>query len=134
MVFEAFPVDASDTHQDVKLLHQKVEELIQKQLTTVTANQTQPPLEPSSVNVLISFTLNILKTLVSGNKQYVDKFMMYLVRVFQRLSREMATTSAQLARQVGIVNSLRDNMIQFPNFVWRISCFVVMMLVVESDT
>jgi transformation/transcription domain-associated protein len=102
MVFEAFPVDAPDTHQDVKLLHQKVEELIQKQLTTVTANQPQPALEPSNANVLISFTLNILKTLVSGTKQYIDKFMMYLVRVFQRLAREMATTSAQLARQVRI--------------------------------
>jgi hypothetical protein len=68
----------------------------------VTANQPQPALEPSNANVLISFTLNISKTLVSGNKQYIDKFMVYLVRVFQRLAREMATTSAQLARQVGI--------------------------------
>uniref|UniRef100_A0A7I4F837 Non-specific serine/threonine protein kinase n=1 Tax=Physcomitrium patens TaxID=3218 RepID=A0A7I4F837_PHYPA len=99
MVFEAFPVDASDTHQDVKLLHQKVEELIQKQLTTVTSNPTQPPVEASVINVMISFTLNVLKTLVAGNKQYVDKFMLYLVRVFHRLAREMATTSAQLARQ-----------------------------------
>lgn len=109
-------MDAPDTHQDVKLLHQKVEELIQKQLTTVTANQTQPPLEVSVLNVLISFTLNILKTLVAGNKQYVDKLMMYLVRVFQRLAREMATTSAQIARQVEILkcSSGQRNSIQLP--------------------
>lgn len=96
-------MDAPDTHQDVKLLHQKVEDLIQKQLTTVTTNQSQPPLEVSVSNVLISFTLNILKTLVSGNKQYIDKHMMHLVRVFQRLAREIVTTSAQIARQVEVL-------------------------------
>lgn len=119
MVFEAFPVDAPDTHQDVKPLHQKVEELIQKQLTTVTANQTQPPLEPSVLNVLISFTLNILKTLVAGNKQYVDKLMMYLVRVFQRLAREMATASTQIVRQVGIFkcSSGQQILIQLQQFM-----------------
>lgn len=101
MVFEAFPVDAPDTHQDVKLLHQKVEELIQKQLGVVTTTPSQPPLESPVVNGVISFTLNILETLVAGNKQYVDRFMMPLVRVFQRLAREMATASAQFARQVG---------------------------------
>lgn len=101
MVFEAFPVDAPDTHQDVKLLHQKVEELIQKQLGVVTTTPSQPSLESPVVNGVISFTLNILETLVAGNKQYVDRFMMPLVRVFQRLAREMATASAQIARQVG---------------------------------
>lgn len=118
-------MDAPDIHQDVRLLHQKVEELIQKQLTTVTANQTQPPLEASVLNVLISFTLNILKTLVAGNKQYVDKFMSYLVRVFQRLAREMATTSAQIARQVEILkfSSGQQNSIQFLNFCRIVNCF-----------
>lgn len=101
MVFDAFPVDAPGTHQDVKVLHQKVEELIQKQLTTVTNNQTAPPLESRVVNAMISFTINILKILVEKSKLYIDRFMMPLVRVVQRLSREMATTTAQLSRQVG---------------------------------
>lgn len=92
--------EESDTHPEVEGLHQKVEELIQKQLTTVTLNATQPPVEASVNNVMINVTLKLLKTLVSGNKQNVDKFMWYLVRVFHRLAREMATTSAQLARQV----------------------------------
>jgi transformation/transcription domain-associated protein len=60
MVFEAFPVDGLSTHQDVKVLHQKVDDLIQKQLSAVTASQTPPAPEFRVVNVMISFTLNIL--------------------------------------------------------------------------
>ncbi len=103
MVFEAFPVDGISTHQDVKVLHQKVDDLIQKQLSAVTASQTPPAPEFRVVNVMISFTLNILKTLVEGSKLYIDRFMMPLVRVVQRLSREMTATSAQVTRQVGIL-------------------------------
>ena len=40
MVFVAFPIEAANTPQDVKMLFQKVEDLIQKQIASVTAPQT----------------------------------------------------------------------------------------------
>lgn len=97
MVFSAFPVEAVNTPQDIRLLHQKVEELVQKHLTTVTNQQST--LETSSANAVIGFTWSVVKTLTEGQKSYMDRFLPPLVRVVQRLSREMVSASGALARQ-----------------------------------
>eukprot|EP01018_Ginkgo_biloba_P025934 Gb_02841 [translate_table: standard] len=81
MVFDAFPIDAANTPQDIKSLHQKVEELIQKHLAAVAAPQI--PLETTSANSMISFALSVLKTLAEGQKSFIDSFMMPLVRLLQ---------------------------------------------------
>lgn len=119
MVFDAYPIDsatASESKQmhqgtatelkqpqhaitpEVKQLHVRVEELVQKNLGAVTA--AQPAVDSRSANAVISFTLSILETLTEKNKAYIDRFMASLVRVLQRLAREMATMSTAVARQV----------------------------------
>ena len=62
MVFDAFPIDAMNTAQDIKKLHSKVEELIEKHILATTALQIS--LGTSSTNSIISFAHSISKTLV----------------------------------------------------------------------
>lgn len=94
MVFAAFPVEASSTPQDVKLLYQKVEELIQKHVATVTAPQTSA--EDNYANS-ISFVLFVIQTLTEVHKSFVDPYI--LVRILQRLARDMTSLTSVLMRQ-----------------------------------
>lgn len=98
MVFDAFPVEATNTPQDIKPLHQKVEELIQKHLNSVTS--TQPVLETSSANAIIGFTWSVIKTLTEVQFRYIDWFLPAVVRVVQRLVKEMSSATNALSRQV----------------------------------
>lgn len=95
MVFVAFPPDAGTTPPDVKLLYQKVDELIQKHITTVTAPQTSG--EDNSANS-ISFVLLVIKTLTEVQKNFIDPFI--LVRILQRLARDMGSSAGSHLRQV----------------------------------
>ncbi|GLJ07095.1 hypothetical protein SUGI_0058030 [Cryptomeria japonica] len=99
MVFDAFPVDAMSMNapQDIRTLHSKVEELIEKHLLAVTAPQIS--LETSSANSMISFALSVIKTLAEGQKTFIDPFLMPLVRVLQRFMREMGTITGTIAKQ-----------------------------------
>ncbi|XWS45545.1 hypothetical protein CRYUN_Cryun15aG0145700 [Craigia yunnanensis] len=94
MVFVAFPLDAGTTPPDVKLLYQKVEELIQKHITLVTAPQTSG--EDNSANS-ISFVLLVIKTLTEVQKSFIDPFI--LVRILQRLARDMGSSAGSHVRQ-----------------------------------
>ncbi|GMI76972.1 hypothetical protein like AT2G17930 [Hibiscus trionum] len=94
MIFDAFPLDASTTPPDVKLLYQKMDELIQKHITSVTAPQT--PGDDSSANS-ISFVLLVIKTLTEVQKSFIDPFI--LVRIFQRLARDMGSSAGSNIRQ-----------------------------------
>ncbi|KAL3681984.1 hypothetical protein R1sor_000006 [Riccia sorocarpa] len=85
---------------EVRQFHAKVEELILKNLGAVGQPQsTQPALDCNAASSVISFTVSILDTLTENNKAYLDKYMMPLVRVVQRLGREMATMSTTVSRQ-----------------------------------
>ncbi|KAG6555625.1 hypothetical protein Mapa_002860 [Marchantia paleacea] len=118
MVFDAYPVDpapppdvkpshsnnTSEVKQsqqtvtpEIRQLHAKVEELILKNLGAVVA--TQPAVESRAASSIISFTLSIVETLTENNKAYIDRYMMPLIRVIQRLAREMVTISGAVARQ-----------------------------------
>ncbi|CAK9145339.1 unnamed protein product, partial [Ilex paraguariensis] len=94
MVFVAFPLEATSTPPDVKLLYQKVEELIQKHLAALTAPQTSG--EDNSAN-MISFVLYIIKTLSEVQKNFIDPN--NLVRVLQRLARDMGLATGSYMRQ-----------------------------------
>ncbi|XP_022741614.1 transformation/transcription domain-associated protein-like isoform X2 [Durio zibethinus] len=94
MVFVAFPLDAGATPPDVKLLYQKVDELIQKHITTVTSPQTSG--EDNSANS-ISFVLLVIKTLMEVQKSFIDPFI--LVRILQRLARDMGSAAGSHIRQ-----------------------------------
>ncbi|GAB2282828.1 hypothetical protein Dimus_017364 [Dionaea muscipula] len=94
MVFLAFPLDATGTPQDVKMLYQKVEELIQKQIVAVTAPQT--PVEDATSNS-ISFILLVIKTLAEVQKNLIDPSI--LVRILQRLARDMGSLASGHVRQ-----------------------------------
>lgn len=95
MVFVAFPSEAANTPQDVKMLFQKVEDLIQKQIASVTAPQTSG--EDNSANS-ISFVLFVIKTLTEVQKNLIDPYI--LVRILQRLARDMGTSASSHLRQV----------------------------------
>lgn len=94
MVFVAFPIEAANTPQDVKMLFQKVEDLIQKQIASVTAPQTSG--EDNSANS-ISFVLFVIKTLTEVQKNLIDPYI--LVRILQRLARDMGTSASSHVRQ-----------------------------------
>ncbi|KAE8707127.1 hypothetical protein F3Y22_tig00110387pilonHSYRG00919 [Hibiscus syriacus] len=93
-VFVAFPLDAGNTPPDVKLLYQKVDELIQKHIATVTAPQASG--EDNSANS-ISFVLLVIETLIKLQKSFIDPFI--LVRILQRLARDMGSTAGSHLRQ-----------------------------------
>lgn len=95
MVFVAFPLEAATTPPDVKLLYQKVDELIQKQINTVTAPQASN--EDNTPNS-ISFVLLVIKTLTEVQKNIVDPNI--LVRILQRLARDMGSSAGSHLRQV----------------------------------
>jgi len=92
MVFTVFPLESTSTPPDVKLLYQKVVDLIQNHLMAVTAT-TQIPLEVSSANSMISFAIYILKALKEVQKNFIDLFVVGLVRVLQRLARDMGSSA-----------------------------------------
>ncbi|XVF59767.1 hypothetical protein PTKIN_Ptkin07bG0302500 [Pterospermum kingtungense] len=94
MVFVAFPLDAGTTPPDVKLLYQKVDELIQKHITTVTGPQASG--EDNSANS-ISFVLLVIKTLTEVQKSFIDPVI--LVRILQRLARDMGSSAGSHVRQ-----------------------------------
>ncbi|CAL2274022.1 unnamed protein product [Prunus armeniaca] len=94
MVFVAFPPEAATTPQDVKLLYHKVDELIQKHINTVTAPQTSS--EESTANS-ISFVLLVIRTLTEVQKNFVDPYI--LVRILQRLARDMGSSAGSHLRQ-----------------------------------
>lgn len=95
MVSAAFPPEAIGTTQEVKMLYQKVEELIQKHLAAVAAIQSSG--EDNSAS-MISFVLHVIKSLADVHKNLVDPFS--LVRVLQRLARDMGISSGSYTRQV----------------------------------
>lgn len=98
MVFTAFPLEAASTPQDVKVLYQRVGELIHKHLAAVTAPQIS--LEISNANSMISFALVIIKTLTEVQKKIIDLFIFLLLRVLQRLARDMGSSAGSHVRQV----------------------------------
>ncbi|XP_050292389.1 uncharacterized protein LOC126733218 isoform X1 [Quercus robur] len=93
MVFVAFPLEAATTLQDVKLLYQKVDELIQKHIHIVTAPQASN--EDNTANS-ISFVLLVIKTLTEVQKNIVDPN--FLVRILQRLARDMGSSAGSHPR------------------------------------
>ncbi|KAJ4961477.1 hypothetical protein NE237_021387 [Protea cynaroides] len=97
MVFMAFPPEAANTPQDVKLLYQRVEDLIQKHLAAVTSPQIS--LEVSAANSMISFALFVIKTLTEVQKNFIDPFILPLARVLQRLVRDMGSSGGPHMRQ-----------------------------------
>ncbi|XP_044463478.1 transformation/transcription domain-associated protein-like isoform X2 [Mangifera indica] len=94
MVFSAFPLDAASTPNDVKLLYQKVDELIQKHINMITAPQTSG--EDNSANS-ISFVLLVIKTLAEVQKNFLDPTL--FVRIFQRLARDMGSSVGSHLKQ-----------------------------------
>ncbi|KAL8472429.1 hypothetical protein ACS0TY_029584 [Phlomoides rotata] len=94
MVSAAFPPEPVNTPQDVKILYQKMEELVQKHLAVVAAPQTSG--EDNSAS-MISFVLHVIKSLAEVHKNLVDPF--NLVRVLQRLARDMGLSSGTYTRQ-----------------------------------
>ncbi|KAK9136460.1 hypothetical protein Syun_015790 [Stephania yunnanensis] len=99
MVFVAFPLGVANTPQDVKTLYQRVEDLIQQQLAGVTAPQNQISLEISATNSMTSFILLIIKALTEVQKNFIDPFILPLIRVLQRLARDMGSSAGSHVRQ-----------------------------------
>jgi len=95
MVFVAFPLEAATTPQDVKLLYQKVDELIQKHINAITAPQAS---NEDSTASSISFVLLVIKTLAEVQKNIIDPNI--LVRILQRLARDMGSSAGSHLRQV----------------------------------
>ncbi|XP_048601036.1 transformation/transcription domain-associated protein [Brassica napus] len=116
MVIITFPQDGASTPPDIKLLYQKVSELVQKHVHTAS----QASGDDNSLGSF-SFVLNILKTLAEVQKNFVDPYV--LVRILQRLARDLglatgahptqsqrtdsdsAVTSSRQAADVGAVIS-----------------------------
>jgi transformation/transcription domain-associated protein len=95
MVFVAFPLEVVTTPQDVKQLYQKVDELIQKHINAITALQAS---NEDSTASSISFVLLVIKTLAEVQKNIVDPNI--LVRILQRLARDMGSSAGSHLRQV----------------------------------
>ncbi|KAJ6740477.1 ATAXIA TELANGIECTASIA MUTATED ATM -RELATED [Salix purpurea] len=94
MVFVAFPPDAASTPPDMKLLYHKVDDLIQKHIDSVTSPQTSG--EDTSGSS-ISFILLVIKTLTEVKKHIEPPI---LVRILQRLARDMGSAMGSHLRQV----------------------------------
>jgi transformation/transcription domain-associated protein len=95
MVFVAFPLDAATTPPDVKLLYQKVDELIQRHINAITAPQAS---NEDGTASSISFVLLVIKTLAEVQKNIVEPNI--LVRILQRLARDMGSSAGSHLRQV----------------------------------
>jgi transformation/transcription domain-associated protein len=98
IVFTAFPLDSSTTPQEVKILHQCVADLLQKNLVAVTAPQIS--LEAVNANPIISFALSVMKAVSEVQKNFIDHFIGLLLCALQRLVRDMGTSGLH-SRQVG---------------------------------
>ncbi|XP_031107078.1 transformation/transcription domain-associated protein-like [Ipomoea triloba] len=94
MVSFAFPPNASNTPHEVRILYQKVEELIQKHLAVAAVPQTSGEDNSGST---ISFVLYVIKTLAEVHKNFVDPS--NLVHVLQRLARDMGSSIGTHVRQ-----------------------------------
>ncbi|CAN8229179.1 unnamed protein product [Cochlearia groenlandica] len=94
MVFIAFPQDGVSIPPDIKLLYQKVNELIQKHVHALGATQASG--DDNSL-CSISFVLIVLKTLTEVHKSFVDPYA--LVRILQRLSRDLGLAVGAHPRQ-----------------------------------
>ncbi|CAH9105798.1 unnamed protein product [Cuscuta europaea] len=94
MVSLAFPPNASNTPQEVRMLYQKMEELIQKHLAVVAVPQASGEDNSGS---MISFVLYVIKTLVEVHKNFIDPTT--LVHVLQRLARDMGSSIGSHVRQ-----------------------------------
>lgn len=94
MVFLAFPSEAASTPPEVKTLYTKVNDLIQKHLGAVAAPQTAG--EDNSAQ-MISFVLFVMKTLAEVQENIIDPY--NLVRVFQRLARDMGSATGSYVKQ-----------------------------------
>lgn len=101
MVFTAFPLDAANTPPDIKLLYQKVNELINKHVNAVTAPQASGD---DNAFGSISFVLLVIKTLAKVHKNFVDSYV--LVRILQRLARDLGSAVGSHPRQVFILTKL----------------------------
>lgn len=104
MVFVAYPLDAPTTPPEIKLLYQKVDELIQKQISIITTSQTSG--DDNSSNS-ISFVLLVIKTLTEVQKNIIDPFM--LVRILQRLTRDTGSSTGSHPRQVWCMHTYRSS-------------------------
>ncbi|CAI9763537.1 unnamed protein product [Fraxinus pennsylvanica] len=93
MVSSAFHPEAVNTPHDIKMLYQKVEEIVQKNLAAVA---TQISGEDNSGST-ISFVLYIVKTLSDVHKNFINPS--NLVHVLQRLARDIGLSSGSYARQ-----------------------------------
>lgn len=94
IVFLTFPLDSAATPPEIKMLYQKVQDLIEKHIAAATAPQTSG--DDTSANS-ISFVLLVLKTLMEVQKNLTDPSL--LVRILQRLSRDMGSLAGSQARQ-----------------------------------
>jgi len=95
MIFVSFPQEAATTPADVKLLYQKLDDLIQKHVTTITAPQTSSDDNNASS---IGFLLLVIKTLTEAQRNFIDPSV--LVRILQRLQRDMGSSGNSQLRQV----------------------------------
>ena len=95
MIFVAFPPEVSTTPADVKVLYQKLEDLIQKHVTTIAAPQTS---SDDTVASSISFLLLVIQTLTEVQRNFIDPTI--LVRILQRLQRDMGSSAGSHIRQV----------------------------------
>ena len=95
MVFVAFPSEGPNIPQDVQALYTKVDTLIQKHLAAVAAPSTAG--EDNSAQ-MISFVLFVIKTLAEVQKSVIEPS--NLVRVLQRLARDMGSAAGSYARHV----------------------------------
>ncbi|KAM7524076.1 hypothetical protein LguiA_013978 [Lonicera macranthoides] len=93
MVFVAFPSEGPNIPQDVQALYVKVDTLIQKHLAAVAAPSTAG--EDNSAQ-MISFVLFVIKTLAEVQKSVIEPS--NLVRVLQRLARDMGSAAGSYAR------------------------------------
>lgn len=95
MVSIAFPPEAPSTPQDVKILYRKAEELVQRHLASIATPQSSG--EDISAST-ISFVLYVIKTLAEVQKNFIDPS--NLVRVLQRLARDMTASASSYLKQV----------------------------------
>lgn len=95
MVSAAFPPEAVSTPQEVKMLYQKVEELVKKHCSAVAAPQASG--EDNSAS-MISFVLYVVTTLADVHRKLIDP--VNLVHVLQRLARDLGSSSGSYAKQV----------------------------------
>lgn len=108
MVFVAFPLEAATMPPDVKLLYQKVDELIQKHNNDATAPKhvndvATPQTSNAESSSPISFILLVIKTLTEVQKNFVDPFI--FVRILQRLAKDMGSSSGSHLRHVCFILS-----------------------------